>query len=238
MTTISERLQAVRASINAAAIANGRYPDTVQLLAVSKAHPAGKIRDVFTAGQRLFGENYLQEALDKQTQLTDLDIEWHFIGPIQSNKTQPIAQHFAWVHGVDRLKIAERLNAARPDNMLPLEVCIQVNVSGEASKSGVPAEEVTPLAEAILRLPRLRLRGLMSIPAPVSDVALQRRHFRRVREAFENLRQQLPDARNLDTLSIGMSEDYPAAIAEGATIVRIGSAIFGARPPKLKEQAT
>ncbi|HZV63034.1 MAG TPA: YggS family pyridoxal phosphate-dependent enzyme [Methylophilaceae bacterium] len=237
MTTITERLQAVKASINAAAIANGRYPDTVQLLAVSKAHPAEKVREAHAAGQRLYGENYLQEALDKQAQLTDLDIEWHFIGPIQSNKTQPIARHFAWVHGVERIKIAERLNAARPEDMQPLQVCIQVNVSGEASKSGIPAEEVIPLAEAITQLPRLRLRGLMSIPAPVSDVALQRKQFRLVREAFEKLRQQLPDATHLDTLSIGMSEDYPSAIAEGATIVRIGSAIFGARPVKPKEQA-
>ena len=238
MTTITERLQAVKASIDAAAIANGRDPDTVQLLAVSKAHPAEKIREAHAAGQRLYGENYLQEALDKQAQLTDLDIEWHFIGPVQSNKTQPIAQHFAWVHGVERIKIAERLNAARPENMQPLQVCIQVNVSGENTKSGIPAEEVIPLAEAITQLPRLRLRGLMSIPAPVSDAALQREQFRLVREAFKQLRQQLPDATHIDTLSIGMSEDYPAAIAEGATIVRIGSAIFGARPVKPKEQAS
>jgi pyridoxal phosphate enzyme (YggS family) len=237
MTTIAERMQAVKASINAAATDCGRNPDTVQLLAVSKAHPAEKIREAHAAGQRLFGENYLQEALDKQGLLADLDIEWHFIGPIQSNKTQPIAQQFAWVHGVDRLKIAERLHAARPENTPPLQVCIQVNVSGEASKSGIPPQEVISLAQAILQLPRLKLRGLMSIPAPTSDIAQQRDQFRRVGQAFEKLRQQLPDAANLDTLSIGMSEDYAAAIAEGATIVRIGSAIFGARPVKNREPA-
>lgn len=236
MTTITERLQAVKASINAAAIASDRSPETIHLLAVSKAHPAEKIREVYAAGQRSFAENYLQEALDKQTQLAELNIEWHFIGPIQSNKTQAIAQHFAWVHSVDRQKIAERLNAARPEHMPPLQVCIQVNVSGEASKSGIPAEEVTLLAEGIMQLPRLRLRGLMSIPAPVPDIALQRRQFALVREAFEKLKQQLPTT-SMDTLSIGMSQDYSAAIAEGATIVRIGSAIFGARPAKLKEHA-
>ena len=238
MTIITERMQAVKASINAAAIANGRNPDTIKLLAVSKAHGAEKIREAYTVGQRSFGENYLQEALDKQTQLPDLDIDWHFIGPIQSNKTQLIAQRFAWVHGVDRLKIAERLNAARPLNMPPLQVCIQLNVSGEASKSGVNPKDVYPLAEAITQLPNLQLRGLMSIPAPTSDISLQRTQFRLVRETFEELRQQLPEATSLDTLSMGMSEDYAAAIAEGATIIRIGSAIFGARPVKLKEQAS
>lgn len=237
MITISERLQAVKASICAAAEDCGRHPDTVQLLAVSKAHPAEKIREAHAAGLRLFGENYLQEALDKQDLLTDLDIEWHFIGPIQSNKTQPIAQQFAWVHGVDRLKIAERLNAARPHDMPPLQVCIQVNVSGEASKSGISPQEVLPLAQAILQLPRLRLRGLMSIPAPTSDNAQQHDQFRRVRETLDKLRQQLPEAAHLDTLSIGMSGDYAAAIAEGATIVRIGSAIFGTRPAKHRDPA-
>jgi pyridoxal phosphate enzyme (YggS family) len=235
MTTISERLQAVKAGIEAAAADCGRQPDTVRLLAVSKAQPAEKIREAFLAGQRRFGENYLQEALDKQAALADLDIEWHFIGPIQSNKTQAIAQHFAWVHGVDRLKIAQRLSAARPDHQPPLQICIQVNVSGEASKSGIAPSEVLPLAQAILQLPHLRLRGLMSIPAPTPDTAEQRRQFGMVRQAFENLRQKLTQAAELDTLSIGMSGDYAAAIAEGATIVRIGSAIFGARPAIRKD---
>jgi len=237
MTTISERLQAAKAGIKAAAADCGRNPDTIRLLAVSKAHPAEKIREAHAAGQHSFGENYLQEALDKQAQLTNLDIEWHFIGPIQSNKTQAIAQHFDWVHGVDRLKIAERLAAARPENMPPLQVCIQVNVSGELSKSGVAPEEAFPLAETIARLPRLQLRGIMSIPAPTPDIALQRKQFSLVHDVFEKLKTHLPDTLSLDTLSMGMSEDFPAAIAEGATIVRIGSAIFGARPVKSKEQS-
>lgn len=229
MTTIATRLQAVQQRVRAAESDAGRPSDSVALLAVSKAHPASAIRAAFDAGQRRFGENYLQEALDKQAQLSDLDIEWHFIGPIQSNKTQPIAQHFAWVHGVDRLKIAERLNAARPNSLQPLQICIQVNVSNEASKSGVLPQEVNTLAQAIEKLPGLQLRGLMAIPAPTPDLAVQRSQFHLVRELFEALR-----ARNnnplLDTLSIGMSEDFPIAIAEGATIVRVGSAIFGARP--------
>lgn len=234
MTTIAERMQAVKASIEAAAIACGRQPDTVQLLAVSKAHPAEKIRESHAAGQWLFGENYLQEALDKQAQLPDLDLQWHFIGPIQSNKTQAIARHFDWVHGVDRLKIAERLNNARV-GLPPLQVCIQVNVSGEASKSGVEPAEVYPLAVGILQLPQLRLRGLMAIPAPTQDQAQQRSQFGLVRQTYIDLKQKLPQAAGMDTLSIGMSDDYAAAIAEGATIVRIGSAIFGARPGKNRE---
>lgn len=237
MTTIAERLQAVKASIHAAAEECGRQAEAVRLLAVSKAHPAEKIREAYAAGQRLFGENYLQEGLDKQALLADLPLEWHFIGPIQSNKTQAIAQHFAWVHGVDRLKIAERLNAARTATLPPLQICIQVNISGEASKSGVAPAEIEPLATAILQLPRLRLRGLMSIPAPTSDTTIQHAQFRMVREAFENLKQRLPQATDLDTLSIGMSEDYVAAIAEGATIVRIGSAIFGNRPARTRNPA-
>ncbi|HZV99697.1 MAG TPA: YggS family pyridoxal phosphate-dependent enzyme [Methylophilaceae bacterium] len=229
MTTIATRLQAVQQRIRAAESAAGRPSDSVTLLAVSKAQPASAIRAAFDAGQRRFGENYLQEALDKQAQLSDLDIEWHFIGPIQSNKTQPIAQHFTWVHGVDRLKIAERLNTARPAHLPPLQICIQVNVSNEASKSGVLPQEVNTLAQAIEKLPRLQLRGLMAIPAPTPDLAVQHSQFRLVRELFETLRARNNDPL-LDTLSIGMSEDFPIAIAEGATIVRVGSAIFGSRP--------
>lgn len=226
MTTIAERLQAVRTRINAAELDAGRQLNEVTLLAVSKAHPAALLYEAFVAGQRLFGENYLQEALEKQAELADLDIEWHFIGPIQSNKTQAIAQHFSWVHGVDRLKIAERLNAARPDHLPPLQICIQVNVSNETSKSGVLPAEVNSLAEAIAELPRLQLRGLMAIPAPTTVITEQRRQFRMVSNLYETLRAQ---GVALDTLSIGMSEDFPAAIAEGATMVRIGSAIFGTR---------
>ncbi len=228
MTSISERLQAVRAGIDAAAISAGRDPQQVHLLAVSKAHPATAIREAFAAGQRRFGENYLQEALDKQMQLGDLAIEWHFIGPIQSNKTQPIARHFDWAHSVDRLKIAQRLSMARPDHLPPLQICLQVNVSKEETKSGLAAEEAAELAHAVSALPHLQLRGLMAIPAPTNDVDLQRAQFRQVRELFESLQQQ---GLMLDTLSIGMSDDYPAAIAEGSTMVRIGSAIFGPRNP-------
>lgn len=226
MTTIADRLQAVKARIHAAEHNAGRAADSVSLLAVSKAHPASSLREAYEAGQRLFGENYLQEALSKQQALGDLDIEWHFIGPIQSNKTQAIAQHFSWVHGVDRLKIAERLHAARPADAAPLNICLQVNISHELSKSGVMPEELETLAMAVQGFPHLKLRGLMAIPAPTSDIELQHKQFRMVRELYTRLTAQ---GYALDTLSMGMSEDYGPAIAEGATIVRIGSAIFGPR---------
>jgi PLP dependent protein len=226
MTAISECLQAVLAHIGQAAQAAGRSPDAIQLVAVSKTQPADAIRQACAAGQYAFGENYLQEALEKIDQLSDLPLQWHFIGPIQSNKTRPIAEHFHWVHSIDRLKIAQRLNDARPDSMPPLDVCIEVNVSGEASKDGIATDETRVLADAIIQLPKLRLRGLMTIPAPTADVELQHRQFRMLRVLFEQLRGEgLP----LDTLSMGMTQDFPAAIAEGATIVRIGTAIFGAR---------
>lgn len=231
MTTIGERLQAMRAHIRAAEQGAGRPTGSARLLAVSKAHSAAAVREAYLAGQRLFGENYLQEALDKQVQLADLDIEWHFIGPIQSNKTQAIANHFSWVHGVDRLKIALRLSQARSEQLSPLNVCLQVNVSEEASKSGALAAEAPEMAADIAQLPRLKLRGLMAIPAPTDDPVLQREQFARVRKLYEQLRSQ---GLALDTLSIGMSQDFPAAIHEGATIVRIGSAIFGARPATAK----
>lgn len=236
MTTIAERLQAIQARIHTAESVAGRRQNEVRLLAVSKAQPSALLREAALAGQQIFGENYLQEALDKQADLSDLNIEWHFIGPIQSNKTQAIAQNFSWVHSVDRLKIAERLNAARPGNLPPLQVCIQVNVSNEDSKSGVWPQELNALARAIAELPNLTLRGLMAIPAPTDDISLQHRQFSKVRELYETLRAQGLDESSkftvsgLDTLSMGMSEDFSAAIAEGATIVRIGSAIFGARP--------
>ena len=227
MTTIAERLQAVRARIQLAGIKAGRDENAVALLAVSKAQSAEKIRQAFLAGQRQFGENYLQEALDKQAELSDLAIEWHFIGPIQSNKTHAIAQHFAWVHGVDRLKIAERLSQARPSRLPPLQICMQINVSHEPTKSGVSPLEADALADAIIKLPNLQLRGLMAIPAPTQEIALQQKQFRLVREIYEGLRMR---GFLLDTLSMGMSDDFPVAINEGATIVRIGSAIFGTRP--------
>ena len=200
--------------------------DSISLVAVSKTQPAAVIRTAFAAGQKLFGENYVQEAIEKQGELADLDIEWHFIGPIQSNKTQQIAQHFSWVHGIDRLKIAQRLNDARDAGMPPLQVCIQVNISGEHSKSGILPDEVAELARAVQALPRLRLRGLMAIPAPSADHAFLHGQFAGVREVYETLNAQ---GFALDTLSMGMSDDFAIAIAEGATIVRIGSAIFGAR---------
>jgi len=227
MTTISNRLQDILATIESAAATSPSH-QSVQLLAVSKAQPATAIREAYVAGQTRFGENYSQEAIEKQKQLTDLAIEWHFIGPIQSNKTQVIGQNFSWVHSVDRLKIAQRLNEARSSMSLPLHVCIQVNVSNEDSKSGVLPEQLEALASAISALPHLKLRGLMAIPAPTTDATQQVAQFKQVRECYDAL---IGKGFALDTLSIGMSSDYPAAIAQGATIVRIGSALFGARAP-------
>jgi len=226
MATIAANLQAVRARIERAALAAGRAPGEVALLAVSKTFPAGHLTEAHAAGQRAFGENYVQEAVEKITELADLPLEWHFIGPIQSNKTALIAQHFHWVHGIEREKIAQRLDAARPPGLPPLDVCIQVNVSGEGSKSGVAPGAEAALADAIARLPRLRLRGLMAIPEPTRDAALARRRFALLRQLKEALAVR---GHALDTLSMGMSDDLEAAIAEGATIVRVGTAIFGKR---------
>ena len=223
MSTIEKNIAKVAARIREAAQAAGRDPATVGLLAVSKTQPAAAIREAFAAGLREFGENYLQEALDKQAELADLPLTWHFIGPIQSNKTKPIAEHFDWVHSVDRLKIAQRLSDQRPPQLPPLNVCLQVNVSGEASKSGCTPAELPQLAQAVAALPGLRLRGLMCIPAPSDDPVEQHAAFARLRTLCEQLPAQL------DTLSMGMSQDLEAAIAEGATWVRIGTALFGAR---------
>ena len=226
MTTIATNLQAVRERIAAACVAAGRPPAAVGLLAVSKTWPAAAVREAATAGQRRFGESYVQEAVPKVAALRDLDLEWHFIGPLQSNKTRPVAEVFAWVHSVERLKIAERLSQQRPPKLGLLNVCLQVNVSGEASKSGCAPGEVAALAAAVAQLPNLRLRGLMAIPEPGDDVATQRRRFAALRE----LRQRLAaDGLSLDTLSMGMSDDLEAAVLEGATMVRIGTAIFGER---------
>ena len=225
MTIIANTLQAIQVNIREACLTANR-DDEVKLLAVSKAQPADKLREAYVAGQRAFGENYVQEAINKQTQLKDCTIEWHFIGPIQSNKTQLIAQHFAWVHSLDRLKIAQRLNDARAQLFPPLNVCIQINSSDEVSKSGVDIDSLAILAKEISAMPHLKLRGLMAIPAPTTDFAKQRAQFKIVGDAFRALQQQ---GFELDTLSIGMSDDYVAAIQEGATIVRIGSAIFGLR---------
>lgn len=220
------RLHAVRARIAGAVAAAGRDAAGVCLLAVSKTFDATAVRELAACGQREFGENYLQEALEKQAALRDLPLVWHFIGPIQSNKTRAIAEAFSWVHSVDRLKIAERLSAQRPAGLPPLQVCIEVNVSGEASKGGVTVAELPALADAMATLPNLQLRGLMAIPAPAPEVARQRAAFRQVREAFDALRAR---GHTLDTLSMGMSADLEAAILEGATIVRVGTALFGER---------
>lgn len=227
MTIISANLQAVRARIAAAATAAGRAPESVCLLAVSKTWPPVCVREAAACGQSAFGENYLQEALAKIALLRDIDLEWHFIGPLQSNKTQGVAENFHWVHGVDREKIAARLSAQRPAALPPLQVCIQVNVSGENTKSGVTPEQAGGLARAVAVLPGLKLRGLMAIPEASEDSALVHRRFAALRELLLRLNDQ---GMELDTLSMGMSHDLEAAIAEGATIVRVGTAIFGERP--------
>ena len=226
MATITANLQAVHERITRAARAAGRRADEIALVAASKTFPAECIAEAHTAGQRAFGENHLQEAVGKITHLAHLPLEWHFIGPIQSNKARPIAERFQWVHSVERGEIARRLNDARPEGLPPLNVCIQINVSGEASKSGVAPGEEVRLAEAIARLPRLRLRGLMAIPEPTSDMALQRRRFALLRELKEKLAAR---GYALDALSMGMSDDLEAAIMEGATLVRVGTSIFGQR---------
>ncbi len=226
MTAILSNLQATREAIAKATIDAHRAVGEVQLLAVSKTFPAAAVREAYQGGQRAFGENYLQEALDKMSLLNDLPLEWHFIGPIQSNKTRPIAENFAWVHGVDRLKVAQRLSEQRPVGLPPLNICVQVNVGGEVSKSGVAMDEAAQLAQEISHLPHLKLRGLMSIPAPASDETEQRAAFAKMRVLLEKLNER---GMSLDTLSMGMSHDFPAAIKEGATIVRVGTAIFGAR---------
>jgi pyridoxal phosphate enzyme (YggS family) len=229
MPPIETNLDQIRERIARAESRFNRAPGSVRLLAVSKTRSVGEVLSAIKAGQRRFGESYVQEALTKISQLADWKPEWHFIGPIQSNKTKIIAEHFDWVHSIDRLKVAQRLNDQRAASLAPLNVCIQVNTSGEASKSGVLVQDLSELAHALSSLPRLVLRGLMTIPAPQVDFDAQREPFRALRTAFEQLRAGgLP----LDTLSMGMTDDMEAAIAEGATIVRIGTAVFGERPTK------
>ena len=227
MDTIEKRLQAVKSRIERACAAAGRDPRDIVLVAVSKTFPAAAVRAAHAAGQRDFGENHAQDAVAKVHALADLDLVWHFIGPVQSNKTRPIAERFAWVHSIDRLKVAERLAAQRPEALPPLQACIQVNVSGESTKSGVAPAEAPALARAVALLPRLRLRGLMAIPEPTDDPALQRHRFESLRDLKDRL---VAEGLPLDTLSMGMSDDLEAAIAAGATMVRVGTAIFGARP--------
>ncbi|SAL66863.1 alanine racemase domain-containing protein [Caballeronia udeis] len=225
---LARHLSEVHQRIAQAEAAASRDASSVALLAVSKTFPAEDVRAVFEAGQRAFGENYVQEAVAKIAALADLrdQVQWHFIGPLQSNKTKVVAENFDWVHSVDRLKIAQRLSEQRPDGLAPLNVCLQVNVSGEESKSGVPPAEALTLAHAIAALPNLKLRGLMAIPEPAGTLDEQRAPHRRLHELMDTLR---ADGLELDTLSMGMSADIEAAILEGATMVRIGTAIFGAR---------
>jgi len=221
MRSIDDNLQAVKDRIARAAAAAGRRPESVTLLAVSKTHPARLIEEAYDAGQRAFGENYVQEAAEKIEALRDRAIEWHLIGPLQSNKTRAAAGRFAWVHTVDSEKLARRLSGQRSGNLPPLNVLVQVNVSGEASKNGVAPEQVLPLVESIKGLPRLRVRGLMAVPEPGAE----RARYHELKELFENLKPRF----QVDTLSVGMSDDLELAIAEGATMVRVGTAIFGAR---------
>lgn len=227
---IADKLQQVRARIAQACASASRPVQSVTLLVVTKTYGPEAVREAFEAGERRFGENYVQEGVDKIAALADLrsSIEWHLIGPLQSNKTRVVAEQFDWVHSVDRLKIAQRLSEQRPAHLAPLQVCLQVNISGEASKSGLMPGEVATVAQAVAKLPRLALRGLMAIPEPAADFAAQRVPHRQLRELMNSLQ---ADGLALDTLSIGMSADLEAAIAEGATLVRIGSAIFGERPP-------
>ncbi|EJL91938.1 pyridoxal phosphate enzyme, YggS family [Herbaspirillum sp. CF444] len=230
MSSIAKQLQVVNARIAAAALAAGRHPQEIQLLAVSKFFDVASVLDAVHAGQAAFGENYVQEALDKIAALKlaapEAQVAWHFIGPIQSNKTRQIAEHFDWVHSVDREKIARRLSEQRPPGLPPLNICLQVNISAEDSKSGLSPEELLPVAQAVAAMPGLRLRGLMAIPAPTEVEQEQRAAFRRLRELAALL---VADGIACDTLSMGMSADMDAAIAEGATIVRVGTAIFGQR---------
>jgi pyridoxal phosphate enzyme (YggS family) len=225
-TSVSANLAQVRKRIELACQAVGRASDTVKLLAVSKTMPAQAVREAYAAGQLAFGENYIQEGVDKIAALADLPLEWHCIGPIQSNKTKLVAENFAWVHSIDRLKIAERLSAQRPAHLPPLQVCLQVNVDGGSNKSGVAPEELLALAQAVAKLPHLQLRGIMTIPEPAETEAEARAVHQQAKRLFDHLKTA---GLTLDTLSMGMTADLEAAVAEGSTCVRVGTAIFGAR---------
>jgi len=226
MSAIADRLAALRERIATLEARYGRMPGSVTLIGVSKTHPGGRIREAAAAGLAAFGESYVQEALPKIEALADLPLTWHFVGRIQGNKTAAIAASFHWVHGIDRLRIAQRLSEQRPPRMPPLDCCIEVHLSGEQSKGGATLAEVPELAAAVAAMPRLRLRGLMTLPAPAAGIVEQRRPFAQLAECLARLQRQLP---GLDTLSIGMSDDMEAAIAEGATMLRIGTALFGPR---------
>ncbi|NOQ15692.1 MAG: YggS family pyridoxal phosphate-dependent enzyme [Methyloprofundus sp.] len=224
MTRIASNLNAINSNIRLAESNAGREVDSVQLLAVSKTKPSVDIIEAYQAGQRHFGENYLQEALTKQKELSHYQIIWHFIGPIQSNKTKQIAENFSWVHSVDRLKIAQRLSDQRPESLAPLNICLQVNISDEESKAGIKLAELADMVEQIECLPHIKLRGVMAIPEPAQDYEQQRKPYKRLYQAMNALNQA-----ELDTFSFGMTGDLKAAITEGATIVRVGTALFGAR---------
>jgi len=226
MSKIAERIQNIRAQIEQTCHQANRDPDTVTLIAVSKTFPADAIAEAFSQGQAVFGESYVQEAVQKVDALRHLDITWHFIGPLQSNKTRPVAERFHWVHSVDREKIAQRLNDQRPATLAPLNVCIQVNVSNDPAKGGVLLNQVKSMAETIDQLPNLQLRGLMAVPALDLEESLQRRQFESLRAAVDELAKQYP---SVDTLSLGMSADWPLAVASGSTMIRVGSSIFGPR---------
>ena len=237
MTMIATKLITVRQAIDAACQQAGRAAGAVQLLAVSKTQSPDAMRAAFAAGQVAFGENYVQEALDKMTALADLPLVWHCIGPLQSNKTKPVAEHFDWVQSVDRLKIAQRLSEQRPAGLPPLQICLQVNVDGGANKSGVTPGDALPLALAVAALPRLQLRGIMSIPEPAAGFESEKAVHLQAKTLFDDIAralasQGLSAAKHFDTLSLGMSADMAAAIAAGSTMVRVGSAIFGSRAPK------
>jgi pyridoxal phosphate enzyme (YggS family) len=225
-TPISENLQRVRQQIQIASVAAGRTAEAVKLLAVSKTMPAQAVREAYAAGQIAFGENYIQEGVYKRAELADLPLEWHCIGPIQSNKTKLVAENFAWAHSLDRLKIAERLSAQRPAHLPPLQVCLQVNVDGGANKSGVSPKDLLALAQAVAKLPQLKLRGLMTIPEPAENESAARAVHHQAKALFDSLNAA---GLNVDTLSMGMTADLEAAIAEGSTCVRVGTAIFGLR---------
>jgi hypothetical protein len=230
MSSIADNIGSVTRRIQKATLKAGRKANSVNLLAVSKKRPADDLRTAFAAGQRAFGESYVQEALDKMEALTDLDtIEWHFIGPVQSNKTRQIAEAFDWIHSVDRIKIAHRLNEQRDSALPPLNICLQVNINNEDSKSGCSLEDLTELADAIEEMPNLSLRGLMAIPDPDQPEAELRSSFRKLANALKKLRQEAPASGPLDTLSMGMSDDLEMAIEEGSTWVRVGTALFGPR---------
>jgi pyridoxal phosphate enzyme (YggS family) len=235
MTCIVKNISSVKTRIEQSAISAGRNTDALQLLAVSKTRTSDEIKSAFSQGLNAFGENYVQEALDKIQSLESLPLEWHFIGPLQSNKTKQVAENFSWVHAVDRVKIAKRLNDQRPEHLGPLNICLQINIDNEPTKSGVMPDQACDIAISISQFPRLRLRGLMAIPLSRHDIESQRLPFKALRLLQEEINRQLDNSKKLDTLSMGMSGDIEAAIHEGSTVLRVGTDIFGPRINKVNE---